>query len=85
MSCMFVVGWRAKDNSLVDIAYDPAFLLACWGTWLLGSPPALPALAAPDPVGPLGGCDLACISAFGIAVEARISATGNFAWIGVRP
>ena len=37
MSCMFVVGWRAKDNSLVDIAYGPAFLVACWGTWLLAS------------------------------------------------
>lgn len=36
MSCMFVVGWRAKDNSLVDIAYGPAFLVACWGAWLLG-------------------------------------------------
>jgi len=37
MSCMFVVGWLAKDNSLVDIAYGPAFLVACWGSWLLGS------------------------------------------------
>ena len=37
MSCMFVVGLRAKDNSLVDIAYGPAFLVACWGAWLFGS------------------------------------------------
>jgi steroid 5-alpha reductase family enzyme len=37
MSCMFFVGWRAKDNSLVDIAYGPAFLIACWGAWLFGS------------------------------------------------
>ena len=36
MSCMFVVGSRAKDNSLVDIAYGPAFLVACWGAWFLG-------------------------------------------------
>lgn len=37
MSCMFVIGWLAKDNSLVDIAYGPAFLVACWGAWLLGN------------------------------------------------
>lgn len=37
MSCMFVVGLQAKDNSLVDIAYGPAFLVACWGAWLLDS------------------------------------------------
>lgn len=37
MSCMFVVGWRAKDNSLVDIAYGPAFVVACWGAWIFGS------------------------------------------------
>lgn len=37
MSCMFVIGWLAGDNSLVDIAYGPAFLVACWGAWLLGS------------------------------------------------
>jgi steroid 5-alpha reductase family enzyme len=34
---MYVIGWIAKDNSLVDIAYGPAFLVACWGAWLLGS------------------------------------------------
>lgn len=33
MSCMFIVGLSARDNSLVDIAYGPAFLFACWGTW----------------------------------------------------
>jgi len=37
MSCMFLVGWRAKDNSLVDIAYGPAFVVACWGAWIFGS------------------------------------------------
>lgn len=36
MCCMFVVGLRARDNSLVDIAYGPAFLVACWGAWVLG-------------------------------------------------
>ena len=34
MSCMYVVGLLAKDNSLVDIAYGPAFIIACWGAWL---------------------------------------------------
>lgn len=33
MCCMFIVGLKARDNSLVDIAYGPAFLVACWGTW----------------------------------------------------
>jgi steroid 5-alpha reductase family enzyme len=36
MSCMFVVGLKAGDNSLIDIAYGPAFIAACWGAWLLG-------------------------------------------------
>ena len=36
MCCMFVVGMLAKDNSLIDIAYGPAFMVACWGAWLLG-------------------------------------------------
>ena len=34
MCCMFIIGLRARDNSLVDIAYGPAFLVACWGAWL---------------------------------------------------
>ncbi len=33
MCCMFIIGMTARDNSLVDIAYGPAFLVACWGTW----------------------------------------------------
>ena len=36
MCCMFIVGLRARDNSLVDIAYGPAFVVACWGAWLAG-------------------------------------------------
>ena len=36
MVCMFVIGLKAKDNSLIDIAYGPAFIAACWGAWLLG-------------------------------------------------
>jgi len=28
MSCMFIVGLRARDNSLIDIAYGPAFVAA---------------------------------------------------------
>lgn len=36
MGCMFIVGLLAKDNSLIDIAYGPAFMVACWGAWLLG-------------------------------------------------
>ena len=34
MSVMAVIGLRQKDNSLVDIAYGPLFVLAGWGTWL---------------------------------------------------
>jgi steroid 5-alpha reductase family enzyme len=34
MCCMFIVGLRARDNSLVDISYGPAFLVACWGAWI---------------------------------------------------
>ena len=33
MCSMFFVGLTARDNSLVDIAYGPAFIFACWGTW----------------------------------------------------
>lgn len=33
MSVMFVAGLKANDNSLVDIAYGPAFIVACWGAW----------------------------------------------------
>lgn len=36
MSCMFIIGLLAKDNSLIDIAYGPAFVIACWGAWLFG-------------------------------------------------
>ncbi|MDP3431330.1 MAG: DUF1295 domain-containing protein, partial [Desulfomicrobium sp.] len=36
MNSMFVVGMRAKDNSLIDIVYGPAFVLACLGGWLAG-------------------------------------------------
>ena len=36
MICMFVIGLKARDNSLIDIAYGPAFIAACWGAWLLG-------------------------------------------------
>ncbi|TKB23924.1 DUF1295 domain-containing protein [Desulfopila sp. IMCC35006] len=35
MCCMFVIGLKARDNSLVDIAYGPAFVVACWGAWCL--------------------------------------------------
>lgn len=33
MCCMFIIGLKARDNSLVDIAYGPAFVVVCWGTW----------------------------------------------------
>lgn len=36
MNSMFVVGTRASDNSLIDIAYGPAFVLTCLGGWLAG-------------------------------------------------
>jgi len=39
MSCMYLVGLAAKDNSLVDIAYGPAFVLTGWGTWWLADGP----------------------------------------------
>jgi steroid 5-alpha reductase family enzyme len=35
MCCMFFIGLRARDNSLIDIAYGPAFIFAGWGTWLM--------------------------------------------------
>lgn len=34
MNTMFVIGMRSNDNSLIDIAYGPAFVLACTGAWL---------------------------------------------------
>jgi steroid 5-alpha reductase family enzyme len=34
MTVMAVVGLQAGDNSLVDIAYGPLFVLAGWGAWL---------------------------------------------------
>lgn len=39
MSSMYLIGMLAKDNSLVDIAYGPAFVVACWGAWILGDTP----------------------------------------------
>lgn len=33
MSSMYLVGLLARDNSLVDIAYGPAFVLAGWFAW----------------------------------------------------
>ena len=36
MSCMFIIGLVARDNSLIDIAYGPAFVIASWGAWLFG-------------------------------------------------
>ena len=36
MNIMFVVGMRSNDNSLIDIAYGPAFVLATLGGWLAG-------------------------------------------------
>jgi steroid 5-alpha reductase family enzyme len=41
MSCMFIVGLRLRDNSLIDIAYGPAFLFACWGAWYFSEEAAL--------------------------------------------
>lgn len=35
MCCMFIIGLLFRDNSLIDIAYGPAFLIACWGAWFL--------------------------------------------------
>jgi len=40
MSVMFVVGLKVKDNSLIDIAYGPAFIFSCWGAWVY-SPPVM--------------------------------------------
>ena len=36
MNAMFVINTRANDNSLIDIAYGPAFILTCLGGWLAG-------------------------------------------------
>lgn len=41
MCCMYGVGLLVKDNSLIDIAYGPAFILAGWGAWLTVVPPPL--------------------------------------------
>lgn len=41
MCGMFIVGLRARDNSLVDIAYGPAFVVACWGAWFASGSMAL--------------------------------------------
>jgi steroid 5-alpha reductase family enzyme len=38
MCCMYVVGLLARDNSLIDIAYGPAFIFAGWGAWLAVDP-----------------------------------------------
>ena len=46
MGCMYLVGMLAKDNSLVDVAYGPVFIVACWGAWIF-SP------VAPDHFRPL--------------------------------
>jgi steroid 5-alpha reductase family enzyme len=34
MTVMSVIGLRTRDNSLVDIAYGPLFVLSGWGAWL---------------------------------------------------
>lgn len=41
MCTMFLIGLTARDNSIVDIAYGSAFLVACWGAWFLGDTSAL--------------------------------------------
>jgi steroid 5-alpha reductase family enzyme len=41
MSCMYLVGLLARDNSLVDIAYGPAFVVACWGAWIFSDAAAM--------------------------------------------
>ena len=86
MCCMFIVGLRARDNSLVDIAYGPAFLVACWGAWFCsGKWHSTFAPYCSLACSPFGGCALACISAFGIAAKGRISAIANFVRIGAIP
>ncbi len=39
MSGMYLVGLLARDNSLVDIAYGPAFVVAGWGGWWAAGQP----------------------------------------------
>lgn len=53
MNAMFVVGTRADDNSLIDIAYGPAFILASLGAWIAGG--------APDHFRPLLMLGLICL------------------------
>ncbi len=38
MLLLFAVGQAARDNSIADIAYGPAFVVACWGGLTLGGP-----------------------------------------------
>lgn len=40
MCAMCIVGLQARDNSLVDIAYGPLFVLAGWGAWLAADTPS---------------------------------------------
>ena len=40
MSGMYLVGLLARDNSLVDIAYGPAFVVAGWSAWWQAGAPA---------------------------------------------
>lgn len=39
MCCMFILGLVTKDNSLIDIAYGPAFVLGGWSAWLASTEP----------------------------------------------
>ena len=39
MSGMYVVGLLARDNSLVDVAYGPAFVVAGWSAWWAAGQP----------------------------------------------
>ena len=38
MVLLYFIGQAAKDNSIIDIAYGPAYLVAGWGGLLLGGP-----------------------------------------------
>jgi len=63
MGCMYLVGMLAKDNSLVDVAYGPVFIVACWGAWIF-SP------VAPDHFRPL--LLLALITLWGVRLGLHI-------------
>lgn len=69
MNAMFVVGMRANDNSLIDTAYGPAFIMASLGAWLAGG--------APDHFRPLLMIGLVCLWGVRLALHIGLRHRGR--------